>query len=389
LLGRDLDRARLLCWIIDAVNKGGIMAEISAELQRRGGRSDRGHPQGNYAYDPEVMKFLLEDLCRAAGVRVRLHTRLVGVQQSGSRLSHVVTESKSGREAWQVQVGIDATGDGDLAMLAGCGFERGHPQTGIPQPMSMPFLITGVDPAAIRPYLSGEATGPRIPIARACAAAGFTPSYTGVLMHLHDDLYMLVADHQYGVDSSDAHAVSAATLAARQEVHALVAALRRSGGIWRDLRLVATPEHIGVREGRRIRGRARMELDDLVHGRFPADSFATCSFHVDVHATTPQPGNSWQENPPIRSRPYGMPLRCLLPSDAEGLLLAGRCVSGDFFAHSSYRVTGNAAAMGQAAGTWAALACGMDLLPSAVPAQCVLDALRAAGLKVPEPAPVR
>jgi hypothetical protein len=202
-------------------------------------------------------------------------------------------------------------------------------------------------------------------------------------MHIHDDLYMLVADHQYGVDSCDAGAVSGATLAARREVHALVAALRRSGGIWRNLRLVATPEHIGVREGRRIRGRARMELDDLVHGRFPEDTFATCSFHVDVHATAPQPGNSWQENPPIRSRPYGMSLRCLLPSDAEGLLLAGRCVSGDFFAHSSYRVTGNAAAMGQAAGTWAALACRRNLLPSAVPADLILDQLSAAGLRVP------
>jgi hypothetical protein len=202
-------------------------------------------------------------------------------------------------------------------------------------------------------------------------------------MHIHDDLYMLVADHQYGIDSCDAHAVSAATLAARREVHALVAALRRSGGIWRDLRLVATPEHIGVREGRRIRGRARMVLEDLVEGRFSADSFATCSFHVDVHATAPQPDHSWQENPPIRSRPYGMPLGCLLPCEAEGLLLAGRCVSGDFFAHSSYRVTGNAAAMGQAAGTWAALACGMDLLPSAVPTDRVLAQLSADGLRVP------
>ena len=36
--------------------------------------------------------------------------------------------------------------------------------------------------------------------------------------------------------------------------------------------------------------------------------------------------------------------------DVDGLLLAGRCISGDFIAHSSYRVTGNSVALGEAAG---------------------------------------
>ncbi|MDD4540195.1 MAG: FAD-dependent oxidoreductase, partial [Lentisphaeria bacterium] len=40
--------------------------------------------------------------------------------------------------------------------------------------------------------------------------------------------------------------------------------------------------------------------------------------------------------------------------DVAGLLMAGRCISGDFWAHSSYRVTGNAVAMGEAAGKYAA-----------------------------------
>jgi hypothetical protein len=37
-------------------------------------------------------------------------------------------------------------------------------------------------------------------------------------------------------------------------------------------------------------------------------------------------------------------------------MMAGRCISGDFVAHASYRVTGNAVAMGEAAGVTAALA---------------------------------
>ena len=34
----------------------------------------------------------------------------------------------------------------------------------------------------------------------------------------------------------------------------------------------------------------------------------------------------------------------------DGLLLADRCISGDFIAHSSYRVTGNAVPLGEATG---------------------------------------
>ena len=40
----------------------------------------------------------------------------------------------------------------------------------------------------------------------------------------------------------------------------------------------------------------------------------------------------------------------------EAALMAGRCISGDFIAHSSYRVTGDAVVMGEAAGGLAARA---------------------------------
>jgi len=60
----------------------------------------------------------------------------------------------------------------------------------------------------------------------------------------------------------------------------------------------------------------------------------------------------------VRARPYDIPYRALIARDVDALLMAGRCISGDFIAHSSYRVTGNAAATGEAAGIAAAqLAC--------------------------------
>jgi hypothetical protein len=65
-------------------------------------------------------------------------------------------------------------------------------------------------------------------------------------------------------------------------------------------------------------------------------------------------------------KPYDIPLRALIAKDIDGLMMAGRCISGDFIAHSSYRVTGNAVGMGEAAGVTAALAALSKRLPHEV-----------------------
>ena len=47
------------------------------------------------------MKLLLEELCLKDGVRIRLHTMVTDVQKNlDGRIETVITESKSGREAW-------------------------------------------------------------------------------------------------------------------------------------------------------------------------------------------------------------------------------------------------------------------------------------------------
>jgi flavin-dependent dehydrogenase len=123
-----------LAWVFD-IEKPGLARELTQALDRRGARI--GENQERYAYDIEAMKLLLEHLCTEAGVGVRLHTRVVAAAcDPSNRLCTVVTESKSGREAWRGKVFVDATGDGDLAAQAGCGFDLGHPDTGQVQPMT-------------------------------------------------------------------------------------------------------------------------------------------------------------------------------------------------------------------------------------------------------------
>jgi len=69
-------------------------------------------------------------------------------------------------------------------------------------------------------------------------------------------------------------------------------------------------------------------------------------------------------------------MRALISRDIDNLMMAGRCISGDFLAHSSYRVTGNAVAMGEAAGACAAIASRRGEPPAEVPFAAVAECLK-------------
>jgi hypothetical protein len=175
----------------------------------------------------------------------------------------------------------------------------------------------------------------------------------------------MAANHEYDVLPTDAAGITEATIRARAEINRIVNALRKSGGIWKNLRLVATNEHIGVREGRRIHGLYKVTTSDLKQGVRHKDSVCRVYFGVDVHSVSKSEGKGITRTG-VRSQAYDIPLRALIARDVEGLMMAGRCISGDFFAHSSYRVTGNAVAMGQAAGITSAIAAKTNLLPQDV-----------------------
>lgn len=360
--------AGLLSWTIDVRDKPGILDEIISALDRGGYRA-APRPSGNHAYDPEGMKLVLEAMCLAAGVKVQLHTQVCAVGRgAGDRLAFVLTESKSGRQAWKARAFIDCTGDGDLAAQAGCGFDVGHPQTGKVQPLTLECLVMGLNAKDMEPYVCGDLSEPKKRLRADMIRGGNDPSYAApVLMQIRDDLYNLGANHEYGVSAADAAQISDATIRARAELHRIVDGLRSLGGPWKDIRIVATAEQIGIREGRRIRGIYTVTVDDMLAGARFDDGVCRVHFGIDVHSPDPKKSRDFDHGGHGRTKPYDIPLRSLIAKDAGNLLMAGRCISGDFFAHSSYRVCGNAVAMGQAAGVAAALAAKADCAARDVP----------------------
>ena len=376
--------AGALSLVIDLGNKEGIMRELHGELQRRD--AARIQPSRSLVYDPETMKRLLEELLVEAGVGIRLHTRVVAAaKHENNRLALALTESKSGREAWMGRVFIDCTGDGDLAALAGCGFDLGRPDNGATQPMSLMALLAGPPIDAIAKFVSGEARLRKLGRAKEnllaeMHRAGVDPSYHGpTIFSIRDGFYAMMANHQYNALATSAADVSKATLEARREVHQLVAALRGLGGAWENLHVVTTAEHIGTREGRRIHGRYQVVAEDLARGAAFDDAICRVTFGIDVHSTDGSKSKGI-ESKPFASKPYDIPLRALIARDVDGLMMAGRCISGDFIAHSSYRVTGDAVAMGEAAGIVAALAAADNCLPHECPFAEVAARLARAGI---------
>ncbi|SFH82521.1 FAD-dependent oxidoreductase [Planctomicrobium piriforme] len=363
--------AGLLTWIFD-FNKPGLTKELTVKLDERGAR--RGTDAGSFVYEPDEMKLLLEDLSTEAGVKFRLQSRVVAAHKTGNRLTTIVTESKAGREAWQAPVFIDATGDGDVGALAGCGWDVGQSATCPCQPLTMNAMAVVRDVTQMQKFISFYGGDLKWHVKATenfkeeIRRAGFEASYgMPTLFHVRDNVVLVMLNHEYGVLPYDVDAMTSATVRARKEIFKIVRALRQLGGVWDGLQVVATAEQIGVRDGRRIHGRYTVNKQDLLTGARHQDGVARATFGVDIHADTLE--NNQKEtisHGGFRTLPYDIPLRALIAKDVDGLMMAGRCISGDFIAHASYRVTGNAVAMGEAAGVIAALAAASGRLPQDV-----------------------
>src|SRR5690606_25115530 len=239
----------LLSWILDQQNKPGVMRELESRLDDMNAKSpiDTGKV---LAYDVEKMKVLLEMMCQEANVDIQLHSRVVGsVKDRNKNLTHIITESKSGREAWQGKVFIDASGDGDLAALSGCRYDFGSEDDGTFQPMSLLAIISGIQFDEVKKFIrwaGDEKSISKKHLLEEIVSAGVLPSYTKPsIFPIHQDLFMIMANHEYGFSALNARDVSKATLQARQELHKIIDGLKSLQGPWKNLRLISTADQIG------------------------------------------------------------------------------------------------------------------------------------------------
>lgn len=355
--------AGLLNPLFDTAGKGWLITELIARLSRVHAWKEW---KWTHTFDVEAMKLVLEQLLKESGAEWWYYSQVVDSIVEHGRLRGVVVESKSGREAVLAKVIVDASGDGDVAARAGVPYEMGRAGDGLCQPMTLMFEVDGVRAFPIQQN-AGELYdalvaarkvhgGPNLPFARA-------KNVPWIIHNARADTASVQATHIYRANGVDTRELTRATVEARQQAHDLVRLLREIPGL-EKIRLIQTAPAIGVREARRIQGQYRLTLEDISAGRRFDDAVTFGTFPLDVHEVNPD--ETARSARIHATQPFDIPYRCLLPQGMEGLLVAGRCISGSHEAHASYRVTGTCMGMGQAAGLAAALCAAENCSPTAV-----------------------
>ncbi|MCL5270227.1 MAG: FAD-dependent oxidoreductase [bacterium] len=356
-----------LTWVINwKVEVGGKRVDLAGrfykELMARLHAAGAHYPDpGSLTTDfdvvePEDFKFIAEAMLLEAGCRLRYHTLISGVEVKGERIKAVHLTGKGGPAKVRCMVMIDATGDGDAFTLAGADFVYGRESDGLWQPMTMLTTVAGVD------------------VAEAARGAGIKLHYNKY--YINTDKFDLPDEgrptsgsmtwstprdssqvtfnwlHVSGLRGERADELAEACVRGRRQARQMVDYLRAHVPGYRNAWLLRTGEQIGVRESRRIKGRATITEEDVAAGKIPADSISLAGYYMDTHL----PGKKAVKIDRNPRTPYGIPYGALVSPQFVNALAAGRCISGTHLAAGSYRVMGTVMNIGEAAGTAAAQA---------------------------------
>jgi hypothetical protein len=334
-------------------------------------------------FDPEVLKYVAQEMALQAGVELKLHRFFLDALLQDRTLGGVVVASKSGLEAMRAGIVIDTTGDADVAARAGAPYEQGREEDGRIQPVSLFFRVGNVDDEAVQAYMDAHPRDEcfRDIVAEAMQRGEFSHTKNWFTMFLtpRPGVWWANVSRVHNVDATDAEQLARAEIEGHRQVLYLVDFMRKRLPGFQDCFLIDTGAQIGVRETRRIVGEYVLTADDVFSARRFDDGIARVSFPIDIH--DPTGGGGFFEGP--RDGPYyTIPYRCLVPLEVENLLVAGRPISATHEAHGSLRVMPPCFATGQAAGTAAALALETDVSPREVNVGLLRESLAQQGALV-------
>ncbi len=347
----------------------GIFQEIIDRL-----KDMDGYDEKTKAFDNEVMKIVLDQMIKETGVKLLLHTYIAdALVTKGNAIRGVEAYNKSGRQAVLGRVIIDATGDGDVAVMAGAPYEKGREEDGLTQPMTLNFRMGGVDVERMpsrekinKLFEEAKAKG-EIKIPRENVLY-FLTTRKG---EIHFNTTRIVK-----VDGTKADDLTYAEIEGRRQMVELIKFLKEKVSGFENAYLMMSAVQVGVRETRRIIGEYVLTGEDIVKARKFSDVIARGSYPIDIHSPTGE-GTIIKRLPPGES--YDIPYRCIVPKKVENLLIAGRCISCTHEAQAAIRVIPIVVAIGQAAGTAAALAAKLHVSPREMDVSLLQETLKKQG----------
>jgi hypothetical protein len=362
----------------------GIGDEMIKRLTAVGGSFDTHIPcpihNSFTPVNPYLFRSIAVEMCEEAGVSILFSTEIQDVQVTDGKITGVTLFSRGVSYQLACDVLIDATGDGTAAYMAGADYEMGNAKEGKVQPVSLVFSVGNVDIPEMLEYLKqhpetfatpdtyGEGieytldyflelqsfyfTGFEEFIQKAKENGDFDIPRDRVIFAKQPNKNEIVvnATRMINVDPTDPESFSKAEIEGHRQVQMLVNFFKKYCPGFKDIFLANIAVGTYARESRRITGVETLTKAAIDTLSVPEDTVALAGYNVDIH----QSGVGLHLLPAAHA--IGIPYGCLVSKNIEGLLTSGRCISVEPYPFGLTRAMATCMAIGEAAGTAAALA---------------------------------
>ena len=377
----------------------GIAWELRDILRERNAFVDENPDTDvHYLYDTEVAKVVLDEMtANEPKLCVFLNTSVIDVLTEGDAVTGLVVISEMEQMEIRAKVVIDCTGDAAVAAKAQVPCEI-RPRKDI-QPMSLIGKMAGVDIEKVRRYY--DENPPKLDAVVPPAWQDFKtfPGFTHFglrdelenvelpprLEYVRNWLAILTSTPNPGeitINCSGAiesHSIagfgerSEQEVVSQQRLYDVAEILRRYVPGFENSYLTGIAALLGIRESRRIEGAYKVTLQDFTSARQFEDNIGRGAMPAGAHTPDGITMDVYDLEP---GKSMGIPYRCMLPQHKEGLLVAGRCVSYEAPVANCIRCMAQCMAMGEAAGTAAAIAVRQGVTPRKVDINLLHEALR-------------
>jgi len=318
--------------------------------------------------DPEILKCELNNMMGEAGVKLYLHAWGVRPIMDGNTARGVVIESKSGRQAILGKVVIDSTGDGDLLRPAGAECDtRMRPDLRIAA-LAFPFWIGNVDVKRTEEFRASH-PGEYTDLMRELASQGGASFYLKDLVKYHNGVVWF---HPFFrcMNQSDLEELNRVELEGRKKMHLSYNFYRKHVPGFENSYIALSSPQLGTQGGQRVVGEYVCSEEDMVSDEVFEDTIAVFANNDNGEISAKHPN-------------VCIPYRALVPQKIDGLLVACRAFSSEYGFNEYFNLIPHCIALGQAAGTAAALAARAGISPRKVDSAALQKHLIGQGVLLP------
>ena len=356
----------------------GFADEFVRRLEARGGLGPtlRYGKTMTRVHEPLAWRETADDFLREAGVKTIYHAVAVGVLRDGDRVEGLHVWTKQGPAEIRAGIVIDASGDADVAAMAGLPTFVGD--LGRVQNPTMIFRMAGVDVGAFLSAYGEDTIMPQavVDLIRDANADGLVLPRSKIWLFptTRPGEMLCNCTRIIGRDGRELNTLfmddfAEAEFEGRRQVREYARFFRERLAGFAGAYVADTGVQVGVRQTRQIRGTALLSNEDVITARKDLDGIARSPWPIELHSGE-KPAVRW-----ILDDFYEVPYGCLVPERGENIIAAGRCLSAQHEAVASARVTAQCFSYGHAAGIAASVSLREKVALRAIPGSHIRDLL--------------